>query len=152
MYIVSACETIELCGFRTKTSNLLRDHIFLFSWFVCFAHSFFFPLQSLFIFSLYLVSNIERVAGWVIWDAGRSIQSLTGFDVDTYLRSIVPMRLTHCVRPPLVNLYTERMAQCPAKYNTLFVGAPLGRPLGMQQTRQKNLLPSSVRMQSMFFV
>lgn len=68
--------------------------------------------------------------------------ALTGFDGDTYLRSIVLMRLTHCVQPPLVNLYKERMVQCPEKYNTLFVGAPLGRPLGMRRTRQKNLLPS----------
>lgn len=81
------------------------------------------------------------------FDAGRSnfgftalIHSLTGFDEDTCLRSIVLMRLTHCVRLPLVNLYKERMAQCPV-CNTLFVEAPLGRPLSMQQTRQKNLLP-----------
>lgn len=68
--------------------------------------------------------------------------ALTGFDGDTYLHSIVLMRLTHCVQLPLVNLYKERMVQCPEKYNTLFVGAPLGRPLGMRRTRQKNLLPS----------
>lgn len=49
--------------------------------------------------------------------------SLTGFDEDTYLRSIVPMmRLTHCVRPPLANLYRERMVLCPVRYNT--AGAP----------------------------
>lgn len=96
--------------------------------------------------------------------------SLTGFDEDTYRRSIVPMtRLTHCVRlPPLVNLYRERMVQYLVKYNTWFVWAPLSRLRdldfwkcefvfrydfhvlkriwthylqGMRQTRQKNLLP-----------
>lgn len=78
---------------------------------------------------------------WFLLEEVNSI-ALTGFDGDTYLRSIVLMRLTHCVRPPLVNLYRERTAQCPEKYNTLFVGAPLGRPLSMRQTKQKNLLPS----------
>lgn len=83
----------------------------------------------LFCLVLFLLEEVNSIA-------------LTGFDGDTYRRSIVLMRLTHCVRPPLVNLYRERTAQCPEKYNTLFVGAPLGRPLSMRQTKQKNLLPS----------
>lgn len=49
------------------------------------------------------------------------------------------MKLTHCVRPPLVNLCIERMVRYPVRCNR--AGAPLGRPPGMQQTRQKNLLP-----------
>lgn len=73
---------------------------------------------------------------------GGQFISLTGFDVNTYQRSIVPMMmLMHCVRPPLASLYRERMVRCPAKYNT--AEAPLGRPLGMRQMRQKNLLPFS---------
>lgn len=52
-----------------------------------------------------------------------------------------PIVQTHHVRQLLVNLYIEHTVPCPEKYNTLFVGAPSSRPLGMQQTRQKNLLP-----------
>lgn len=100
--------------------------------------------------TVYLVSNIEIVSGW-LFDAGRSIHSLTGFDVDTYQHSIVPMmRLTHYVRLPLVNLYRERMVQCPVRCNTAV--APLGRRLGMRQTRRKNLLPSSYWLRARVYV
>lgn len=60
-------------------------------------------------------------------------------------RSIVRTMIARCVQLLLANLYIKRMVQYPEKYNTLFVLAPLGRLLGRQQTKQKNLLPSCGR-------
>lgn len=70
------------------------------------------------------------------------VQLLTGLDGHTYRHSIVPMVLIVAQRL-LVNLYKyERTEPYPEKYNTLFVGAPLGRLLNMRQTKQRSLLPS----------
>lgn len=98
----------------------------------------------------FVVAVAVRHEGWSTLDAVVAVVVIAMcYDGTSYRFPIVQ---THHVRLLLVNLYIAHTVPGPEKYNTLFVGAPLGRPLGMQQTRQKNLLPSSVRMQSMFFV